>query len=114
MIKVVHYSKIESEDVDEKEAEGVKIRWLISKPDGAENFAMRLFDIKPNGHSAFHSHDWEHEVFVLEGKGIVKLEDSEKKIGKGSVVFIPSKTKHSLINKGEKKLRFLCMIPNKK
>ena len=114
MVKVVHYSKIDAKDVDEKDAGGVKVRWLISKPDGADNFAMRLFDIRPNGHSSFHLHDWEHEVFVLEGKGIVRLENSEKEIRKGYVVFIPPNTKHSFINKGDKKLRFLCIIPNKK
>jgi quercetin dioxygenase-like cupin family protein len=41
---------------------------------GAPNFVMRLFEIDPDGYSPFHTHAWEHEVFVLEGEGTVLTE----------------------------------------
>jgi quercetin dioxygenase-like cupin family protein len=47
---------------------------LITKEMGAPNFVMRLFEIDPDGYSPFHTHAWEHEVFVLEGEGTVLTE----------------------------------------
>ena len=51
--------------------EKTHVRWLITKEMGAPNFVMRLFEMEPNGYSPLHAHAWEHEVFVLEGEGIV-------------------------------------------
>jgi quercetin dioxygenase-like cupin family protein len=56
----------------------VKVRWLITKEIGAENFAMRLFEIEPGGYTPLHSHPWEHEVFILEGEGVVIGENKER------------------------------------
>ena len=58
---------IEAEDVDMEGASKVKVRWLITKEMGAKNFAMRVFEIEPDGYSPLHKHPWEHEVFILEG-----------------------------------------------
>jgi quercetin dioxygenase-like cupin family protein len=50
---------------------------LITKEDGAENFAMRCFEIMPGGQSAHHAHNWEHEAFVLDGQELVVCGDKE-------------------------------------
>jgi quercetin dioxygenase-like cupin family protein len=110
--KAVHYKRVSVSQVKEVGAEGVRVRWLINKEnDGAENFAMRLFEITPGGHTPEHSHDWEHEVYVLEGDGIVFCEGSEKQIRPGYVVFVPPNTAHYFRNNGKKTLLFICLIP---
>jgi len=114
MFKAVHYRDILIEEVEEKGAKGVQVRWLISDKDGAENFAMRCFEIEPGGYTPRHTHDWEHEVFVLSGEGIVFCEGEERKISPGYVVFIPPGDEHYFKNTGEKQLVFLCLIPYKK
>ncbi|MEA1965323.1 MAG: hypothetical protein U9O41_09435 [Candidatus Aerophobetes bacterium] len=46
------------EDVPlDRESNGQKagIRWLISRKDGAENFAMRMIEVEPGGPTPFHS-----------------------------------------------------------
>jgi quercetin dioxygenase-like cupin family protein len=55
----------------------------------------------------------EHEVFLLEGEGIVVHEKEEIKIGPGDVIFIPPNEKHQLKNNSEKPVKFLCLIPYK-
>ena len=69
-------------DVEAKDAEGgstkLSVRWLITKETGAKNFAMRLFEMEAGGRSPLHSHNWEHEVFILEGEGIVVGGQEEK------------------------------------
>jgi len=112
--KALHYSEVKAEKVEMKGFEGVTVRWLISKDDGAENFAMRCFEVKPGGKTAFHSHDWEHEVFILNGKGRIKCGDEERIVEAGYVVFIPPNALHSFENIGGETLRFLCLIPYKK
>jgi len=87
--KALHYSEVKAEKVEMKGFKGVTVRWPISKDD-AENFAVRCFEVKPGGKTAFHSHDREHEVFILNGKGGIKCGDEEGIVKAGYVVFIPS------------------------
>jgi len=112
--KCVHSSKIKPKKVEEDGASGVRVRWLIKQEDGAPNFGMRLFELQPKGHSPLHSHDWEHEVYVLEGDCRVACEDQEVKASAGYVVFIPPKAKHRFANIGKSTLKFLCIIPHHK
>ena len=109
-MKVFPYKDVEAKAADEG-ASKLQVRWLITKEIGAPNFAMRLFEMEPNGHSPLHSHDWEHEVFILEGEGAVKGEGGEKKFKPGDVVFIPPNEKHQFKNTGKKLVKFLCLVP---
>jgi quercetin dioxygenase-like cupin family protein len=94
-------------------AEKVKMRWLISKEMGAENFAMRHIEIEPQGYSPLHSHPWEHEIFILEGEGAVTNGKEEKKVKEGDFIFIPSNETHQTRNISQKTMKLLCMIPYK-
>jgi quercetin dioxygenase-like cupin family protein len=109
--KCVHSSQIRLENMAESGAENVKVRWLIGKDEGAPNFAMRLFELQPKGYSPLHSHDWEHEVYILEGDCEVVCEDQKRKARAGYVVYVPPKLKHQFTNVGKSTLKFLCLIP---
>ncbi|MDD3539624.1 MAG: cupin domain-containing protein [Atribacterota bacterium] len=111
-MKVIDYHQVPLEEVS-GEAKGVKVRWLISDKDKAKNFAMRLFEVEAGGFTPVHSHDWEHEVFVLEGEGEVNIEGKVYPIKKDSVVLVEPAQKHTFQNTGEGLLKFLCLIPYK-
>ena len=112
-MKVVDYQDVPLEDMAMEDTKGVKVRWLISDKDNAKNFAMRMFEVEPGGYTPYHAHDWEHEVFVLEGAGEVKIEGKNYPIKKDSVVFVEPGQEHGFKNTGEGLLRFLCLIPYK-
>jgi quercetin dioxygenase-like cupin family protein len=112
-MKVFRYQSVEAKDADEG-ASKLKVRWLITKEMGAPNFAMRLFEMEPKGHSPLHSHPWEHEVFILKGQGLVVSDEGEKKFSAGDVVFILPNEKHQFKNNSEKTLKFLCLVPIQK
>jgi len=114
MFKAIHYSNVRSEEVKEEGSKGITVRRLITRDDGAKNFAMRLFEVEPEGQTPLHSHDWEHEVFILDGKGLVMCGELEVAVTHGYVVFIPPNVKHCFRNLGEEKLSFICLIPHKK
>ena len=110
---VFHYWDVDAKDAEEG-ASKLKVRWLITKDIGAENFAMRLFEMEPGGYSPFHSHPWEHEVFILEGEGIVVGAEEERKLKAGDVVFVHPNEQHQFKNNGKRTLKFLCLVPIKK
>jgi len=106
-MKVRHY--LETEAIED--APGVLRRVVVGADDGAPRFAMRVFEVRSGSSTPFHSHWWEHEVFVLSGEGIVKGEGSEKSIGEGTVVFVAPNEEHCFVNTGNDALRFICVIP---
>ena len=111
-MKVFNYKDIESQEVGE-EAKGVSLRWLIDKKTPAPNFYMRIFEIVPGGYTPLHRHPWEHEVFILEGKGRVHGGGGERAFGPYDVVYIPPKEEHQFKNIGDSTIKMLCLIPKK-
>jgi len=112
-MKIFHYQSVEATSADEG-ASKLKVRWLITKEMGAPNFAMRLFEMEPKGHSPLHSHSWEHEVYILEGTGLAVSEQGETNISAGTVIYISPNEKHQLKNNSKKTLKFLCLVPIQK
>jgi quercetin dioxygenase-like cupin family protein len=110
-MKILHYTAIPNEKVEMEGAEGVKIRWLISEKDDAKNFFMRMFEIQKGGHTPLHTHPHEHEVFILEGNGILVSETKEYEFKEGYVIFVEGGKEHQFKNTGNNPLRFLCLIP---
>lgn len=103
---------ISYEEVETKKAEGsskLKIRWLNNE--GSRNFAVRHIEIEPDGYSPYHSHSWEHEIFVLEGSGIAVGEKGLESVTVGDLISIPGEEIHQIKNTGKSTLKILCMIP---
>jgi quercetin dioxygenase-like cupin family protein len=94
-----------------QELPGVLKREVINADDGAPNFCMRVFEVEPGSSTPYHSHDWEHEVYILEGQGIAKSEQSETPVSRDGVVFVPPNEHHCFMNNGTQTLRFICVIP---
>jgi quercetin dioxygenase-like cupin family protein len=111
-MKVNHYERVPAEAVRMEGAVGCRVRWLIGTADNAPNFAMRQFEVAPGGHTPRHCHPYEHEVFVLEGEGIVSECDAEHRLRAGDVVYVKPDEIHQFRNVGSKPLKFLCLIPN--
>ncbi len=94
-----------------QEMPGVIKREVVNADDGAPNFCMRVFDIDPGSSTPFHTHAWEHEVYVLSGKGVAVSEAGETPISVDNVVFVPGEENHCFKNTGDETLRFICVIP---
>ncbi len=110
-MKVIHYSDIPPIAIDNEMVKNVAGRVLIGKEDGANNFCMRRFEIGPEGFTPKHSHDWEHEVWVVEGRGKVFIEDQWHALKGGTAVFIPPNVEHQFRNNSDSPFAFLCLVP---
>ena len=111
-MKVNHYEQVAQQPVEMEGSQGCKVRWLLGERDAAPNFAMRQFEVAPGGYTPRHSHPYEHEVFVLEGQGIVFEGDQPHKLAAGDVVLVKPDEVHQFRNTGTSPLKFLCLVPN--
>jgi quercetin dioxygenase-like cupin family protein len=111
-MKVTPAEAIPAKAVEMEGATGCTVRQLVNEADGAPTFAMRQFEVAPGGHTPRHSHDYEHEVFVLAGSGVVFEGDNQHKLSAGDVVFVKPNEVHQFRNTGAAPMKFLCLIPN--
>ena len=92
-------------------ARGSSIKWLIGPAQQAGNFSMRLVTVAPGGQTPDHAHAWEHQWYVLSGRGEASDGDGKKHpVGPGSVVFVPDGERHNIRNTGQQPLVLICMI----
>ncbi|MCK5628352.1 cupin domain-containing protein [Candidatus Bathyarchaeota archaeon] len=112
-MKIVHYSEVEKTEGGENSSK-LTLRWLSRDCFGSDHFSIRYCEIEPNGNSPHHSHPWEHEIFVLEGKCLATGENTEKKCIAGNFIFIPADEKHQIKNNSKETLKILCVIPKLK
>lgn len=90
---------------------GAKMRMLVGPEDGAPNFHMRHFEVAPGGHTPHHSHDYEHEILILSGRGIARSEQGDRPFQAGDVIFVPANEKHQFVNPGLEACSFICLVP---
>jgi len=87
------------------------VRWLIGEDGGAPTFCMRRFELEPGGHTPHHGHEWEHGVYVLEGRGTVYSGDNGAPLRTADVVYIPPGEVHHFEAGPDGPARFLWLIP---
>ena len=89
-----------------------EIEWLIDRQDGAPNFELRKFRIRPGGSIPKHYHPAiEHEQYVLAGDYEVGLGKKVYRVKAGDSLFVPAGTVHWYANAGKKDAEFLCIVP---
>ena len=96
--------------VDMDGVKGIAMSVMVGREDGAPNFALRHFEVEPGGHSPRHSHDYEHEVFIVDGEGEVLLEGEFRPIRKGDVIYVPADQEHQF-RAAAAGMQFLCLVP---
>ena len=91
--------------------QGIEKRVMIGPRQGAPTFVMRIFDLPPGASSPYHTHDWEHEVYVLAGRGVVVSKEEEIPVAPETAILVPPHEEHCLRNTGSDTFRFMCLVP---
>jgi len=91
--------------------EGATKRVVLGPRQGAPTFVMRIIELESGASSPHHSHDWEHEVFVLSGRGAVVDEEGEIAIEPHDAILVAPHVRHTFRNTGEDTFRFMCLVP---
>jgi quercetin dioxygenase-like cupin family protein len=106
-MKVQNWKKVN----ETKPATGVTMRILCGPEEKAPNFVMRHFEFEPGAAMPFHAHPWEHEFFVIDGKGVIKTTGKDLPLEKGDAALVLPNEMHSVSNPNQETLRIICLVP---
>lgn len=110
MAHIRNLDEVEYAAVTMPGADGASMAMMVGREHGAPNFAMRQFKVDAGGHTPRHSHDYEHEVLILDGGGEVLIDGAYRGIRPGDVLLVPADEEHQF-RAGERGLRFVCLVP---
>lgn len=112
-MKIVKVEEVESRLVNVEGAANAKIRKVLTQEDGTPGFTMRVFELGENGYTPFHAHEWEHEVYIISGKGaLVDKNNNETNISAGNAILVTPNELHQFKNTSDEILKFICLVPN--
>jgi quercetin dioxygenase-like cupin family protein len=112
MVHIGRSRDVEARTYDDGEkARRAEKRVLVGPRENAPNFSMRKFTIGKGGCSPYHKHPWEHEVYVLAGRGEVRFAGGRRAVGPDDFAYVPPNDEHQFVNTGEGAFEFLCVVP---
>lgn len=112
-MKVTNLEKVEKKKMDMEGAKDTYKQIPISKADGTPAYSFRVFTIEPGGHTPYHTHQFEHINYIIDGEGaVVKQDGSQQNVSKGDFVLIMPGEKHQYRNRSEdKQFVIICAVP---
>lgn len=112
-MKTIKLENIKKEKMAMEGAEKVFKQVPISAKDGSPSFCFRVFTIEPAGHTPYHTHDFEHLNYVINGQGfIVDEKGVEHPIKAGEFALILPGERHQFRNTDTVPFIVICAVPN--
>lgn len=88
--------------------DGITSYLLASKrTGGAENLAITLVEMDVDGFQHIHKHAPEQTYTILEGSGLMTVNDEQRPVQRGDRIFIPAWAEHGLQNTSGTLLKYL-------
>jgi mannose-6-phosphate isomerase-like protein (cupin superfamily) len=90
--------------------DGSEIRELLAYRNSViRNQSLAEARVKPGQSTIAHRHLRAEEIYyILEGSGLIQVEDELRHVRAGDAIAIPPGTLHRITNTGADELRFLC------
>ena len=92
--------------------EGTQIRQIFS-PNDTNNtirYSLAHCTIKPGNNSKPHKMKTSEIYYILQGNGIMHIEEEEKVVKKNETIFVPPMSRQFIENNGEIDLILLCIV----
>jgi len=107
-----HAADVPAEPMNKPGFSGMQARFLLTADDGCPRYALRLMEIAPGGCCSFHRHKEEHEMFFVEGTGVLRTDgENEINIRAGDALFLLPCESHQIRNTGTGVLKMICTVP---
>ena len=101
------------EDVDVIDGgEGTKIRQIFH-PHNTLNgirYSVSHAELNPGKKAKLHKMKTSEVYYILQGEGILQIDDDTFKVSKDQAIYIPPHSKQCIENTGNDELRFLCIV----
>jgi quercetin dioxygenase-like cupin family protein len=108
----VNAQKVKREPYIETGSKKARIKRLIAGEDGARTTSLHEIIVHPGGYTAPHRHRWEHQLYVLAGRGAIRSGGEEEvPLRPGDAILVRGGETHQFVQKGREPLRFLCVTP---
>lgn len=104
---------IDKVDVNMDGVKNVSKQVPIGLKEGWKDNILRVFTIKPGGHTPRHSHDWEHVNYVISGVGSLEINGEKNKITAGSFAFVAPNMEHQYSNQSREDFVMICIVPSR-
>jgi mannose-6-phosphate isomerase-like protein (cupin superfamily) len=73
----------------------------------AKNLSITIVEMEPGGIQHVHAHESEQMYYIMEGSGLMTLDDEQQRVETGDCIFFSSFSRHGLENIGGTILRYL-------
>ena len=83
---------------------------IVADPSTGLRSATHFVGYIPTVRAPDHFHTYDEVIYVLDGEGILHVEDSEQPLAAGSVIELPARTVHCLENTGEDVMRVVAVF----
>ena len=92
--------------------EGTKIRQIFHPHNTLNGIRCSVShsELKPGGKSKLHKMKTSEVYYILQGEGILQIDDDTFKVSKDQAIYIPPHSKQCIENMGKDKLKFLCIV----
>ena len=112
-MKIISLKKVEKKKVKMEGASGAWKQVPLSSDDGAPVYTYRVFTVEPGGYTPYHTHNYEHMNYIIEGKGAIVNENGEElPVEGGDFALILPNEKHQYRNKSnDKPMIMICGVP---
>jgi mannose-6-phosphate isomerase-like protein (cupin superfamily) len=86
-----------------------EFRYLVTDEVGCTDLTQFYGIIAP-GRAPVHSHVYDEVIYVLEGEGVLHIDEAHEPVSKGTCIHLPSLLEHSLENSGESPMRIVAVF----
>jgi quercetin dioxygenase-like cupin family protein len=106
---------IDQIEKSELSGDGIKdvVRQIPIGPDqGWTDSILRVFTLKPGGHTPKHSHDWHHINYIISGSGKLEVEGEMFDLPVDTFAVVPPNKEHQYSNPGDDDFKMICIVPS--
>ena len=89
---------------------GGQVSYLLLSPGqfGSRNLAITWVEGAPGSRQGLHAHPDSEQVYVIvRGRGVMTVDEEEKKVSAGTLVLVPPGAGHAILNAGDEPLMFV-------
>jgi mannose-6-phosphate isomerase-like protein (cupin superfamily) len=85
--------------------------WMLISPknSSAQNLSLQVSEIPIGSEQPIHTHEPEQVYYIINGKGLMSIDEEDREIFAGEAVYIPGNTKHGIKNIGNEVLEYITV-----
>jgi len=107
-----HFDEIPAVKMEQEGFLNMTARFALTKEDGVPNYALRVMEFGPGGHTSLHAHQEEHEFYFLDDHAaFVGAEGETVPMQQGDCVYVAPNEIHQIRNTSTETARVVCTIP---